>query len=751
MTERAQAGLALFLLLAAGSVTLLFNLQGAQFDRWDEAAYGGMARNAIEQGSYLVPLNEDGQYAGKVFSKPPLTIWAVALSYSAFGFTITALRLPFALATLGSAVVCFFWGWRMLRETQLAKGAPWFGLAWGLSLVVCEGAMQWGRRARIEPLLVFFLLLALAAYGRTATSRRTGVGWALCSGFALAAAFLTKQLAFGLAALPIFVFEVFRLRRGSWRASLLRLGTTFGVALSMGVTWLYFAYAQVGQKLLDVMFGFSVVSRFAGLSGTKHFNTLNRIPDWLERSAAPFPWVLGLIGTALAVSVIHFDTRQARRATQNAPHESLLVVLFLLVGILVLENGTRSVLPWYAWNLVPSTLFGCAWLVYKGVQLVCERPPQQFTARDGALVALGVSVLWSSFTETFEYTGSKLNAALAFGAAGAAVVCATLPRWPFSFRCSRASASVGVSALVGLSLVLTQLRYPAYLNETPTAAAAMAAVQEARHVSVAPNLFSGDVRFIDQVTMFGPTSKRAEQPPWKDQNRGGFDARVEGNVLPIELRVAPGFRVTRLPGATVFQGDLALAPFAEASLSELLSKGPLTFEAEDMATEAWATRQADSQASGGEARVIDPWLSEDQGSTELSTGFTAALPEGEYVALFFLRWNCRGYVGGLAATLEAASRRTTLRCAPNKQEAYAAESVRFSLNRATGVKLRVGYERGRRLLGHDKTEIWFADVYERLRGSAKVEAARKRKLSPKKRARERRSDLPDDALKDAGP
>ncbi|MEN9578483.1 MAG: hypothetical protein RJA70_1492 [Pseudomonadota bacterium] len=755
MTERAHAVLALSLLLAVGCVTLLLNLDGAQFDRWDEAAYGGMARNAIDFGSYLVPLNEDGQYAGKVFSKPPLTIWAVALSYSCFGFTLKALRLPFALATLGSALVCFFWGWRMLRDSRLPRFAPWFGFAWGLAIVVSDGAMQWGRRARIEPMLVFFLLLALASYARTSTSRRLGLGWALAAGFGLAGAFLTKQLAFGLAALPILLFELARVRRDTWSHALYRLSAAFGVALSVASAWLYFAYAQVGQKLLDVMFGFSVVSRFAGLSGTKHFNTLNRIPDWLERSATPFPWVLGVAGTLLAVGVLSRETAQARLATGNrSPHESLLVALFLLTGVAVLENATRSVLPWYAWSLVPPTLFGCAWWVYKAVEALRLRAPSELTAVDGAFVALGSIVLWASFAQTFEHVGSKLNAAVGFGAVAALLAAGAMPRWPHAFRWSPSGASLALAVLVALALAVTPLRYPAYMSEAPPPAAAMSAVASARKISIGPEVLSGDARFIDRVTMFGKTSKRSAIAPWTDGNRGQFDARVEGTVLPSELAVAPAVRVTRVPGGTVYLGDLTQPPFQESSLAELLAKGPLTFEAEHLATENWNTLSTESDASGEAARTLEPWFSEDQGSTDLSLGQTLVLPAGAYIASFFLRWDCKGYRDANSVTLEAADHRKILGCSPAQQETYVEELVPFSLGRPSGVKLRVAGARGRRLLSHDKTELWSAVVYNRERRPPHERAAQEkknRKNRATKRSREPDPDPASDEPKDAQP
>ncbi len=752
MSARLHTWLALGLLLLAGSVTLLVNLDGASFDRWDEAAYGGMARNAIEFGSYVVPLNEKGHYAGKVFSKPPLTIWAIAGSYQLFGVNLFSMRLPFALATLLSGVIAFFWGRQMLGAS---KSATWFGFTWGLTIVLCSGAMLWGRRARIEPMLVFFLLISLATYAQTVCSKRwISLSWATASGLALAGAFLTKQLAVGFAALPICLYELFRLSRTSWKDSLLRLSCCFAPALLLSGSWLALAYNKVGQRLLEVMFGFSVVSRFGGLRGTVHFNHLNRIPDTLDRSSLPFPWALGIAGTLLC----WWYFRRQREKTAP-PHGSLLVLLYLLSAVVVLENATRSILPWYAWTLVPPTLFGCAWLAHRAFCLLLQTPAlahsesprseattPSVTLADAGLGAVGAAVIAMSFADSFINVASRINLLLLL------LLAASMgwwvwrrgwipqTRWP--------QLVVGFAGLVGAAMLLTRLRYPTYQDEPATPGALMAAVSRAgvNKASVSTAVMRGDQRFIDLVTMFGPHARKQASPPWASKNKDKYDGRAEDYSLPNQLVLDS---VERVPGATLFYGNLSKAPFSDAQLKQLLSQGPLTFEAELMGTENWTTETSDADASGGYARALSPWLSEHQGSTDITTGRTLPLPKGQYVAVFYLKWDCRGYEQIPLATISADKRKQRLRCTPGDQPEYVAKPLRFSTSGKKSIRLSVTYPRGRRLLVHDKTDVWSQERYDAEHGGPKKKPKKARRR-PNKKAPTRAQESADSGPPDGG-
>jgi 4-amino-4-deoxy-L-arabinose transferase-like glycosyltransferase len=144
--------LALVLLLAG--FALLWGLGGGTLRVYDEGLYGQLARNALEHGEYLHAVGPEGElYPG--FTKPPLTILAVAAAFRGLGVSMLALRLPFALAMLGLVAVAFAWGRRL-------GGLP-FAVAWALGLVGVAASFRWGRVACIEPMLMLWVMLGLWA------------------------------------------------------------------------------------------------------------------------------------------------------------------------------------------------------------------------------------------------------------------------------------------------------------------------------------------------------------------------------------------------------------------------------------------------------------------------------------------------------------------------------------------------------------------------------------------------------------
>ena len=81
-------------------------------DLWnpDEPRYGEVAREMRASGRYLVP-----HYNGRLYTqKPPLMFWAMAASGVLLGeLDETAVRLPSALAAIGSVLVVYALGRRL--------------------------------------------------------------------------------------------------------------------------------------------------------------------------------------------------------------------------------------------------------------------------------------------------------------------------------------------------------------------------------------------------------------------------------------------------------------------------------------------------------------------------------------------------------------------------------------------------------------------------------------------------------------
>jgi 4-amino-4-deoxy-L-arabinose transferase-like glycosyltransferase len=222
--RRSWLWLALVLGLAAAA--LLVGLEGGTLRPYDEGLYGRLARNALEHGEVLHAVESDGELATG-FSKPPLTIACVALSFRVLGVSMLALRLPFALSMLGLVAVAFAWGRRI-------GGLP-FAVAWAACLVGTAASFRWGRVACIEPMLMLWIMAGLWAYHEALASEgRRAWGWAVAAGVALALAVATKQLVVGIAVVPIVALELWRREgRRAWG----RLTVVLGLPLLVGAAW----------------------------------------------------------------------------------------------------------------------------------------------------------------------------------------------------------------------------------------------------------------------------------------------------------------------------------------------------------------------------------------------------------------------------------------------------------------------------------------------------------------------------------
>jgi len=136
-------------LLLVLSLPYFVNL--GQSSIWDanEAFYAETAREMLVSGDYLSPRFNYEIRA----QKPPLTYWAVLLSYKLLGVNEFALRIPSALAALG---ILFF----VYATARLLFG-PLSGLIAALIAATTPRIFILVRRLPIDILLLFFLTAAL--------------------------------------------------------------------------------------------------------------------------------------------------------------------------------------------------------------------------------------------------------------------------------------------------------------------------------------------------------------------------------------------------------------------------------------------------------------------------------------------------------------------------------------------------------------------------------------------------------------
>jgi 4-amino-4-deoxy-L-arabinose transferase-like glycosyltransferase len=213
----------------------------------DEGRYSSAAVNMHESGDWLVP-TLDGEHPH--LTKPPLTYWAIAASIAAFGHNEWAVRLPSALAYLGTGLLVFGFGRRLCPDR------PWLpAVIWATSL----GPVAASNIVSTDPILALFETAAMfafveawsrdAAAGARTWYRVMWLGWGL--------AFMTKGPPGLLPLLGMVLFLAFQ-----DRTRLRQLFVPEGVLLFAVVafTWFGLIIAQQPDRL-QYFLGYEVYDR----------------------------------------------------------------------------------------------------------------------------------------------------------------------------------------------------------------------------------------------------------------------------------------------------------------------------------------------------------------------------------------------------------------------------------------------------------------------------------------------------------
>jgi 4-amino-4-deoxy-L-arabinose transferase-like glycosyltransferase len=198
--RRYRLGFTLVLVLMAWNV--FAGLGSVRLNDSDEARYGVSAYEMLQNQDLIVTTYGGEREYWNL--KPPLGYWLMALSFSIFGPTPFALRLPAALCGIGAVAVSMVLGRRWMgRRASLLTGLI---LATAFGFLSNHGA----RSGDLDAMLTLLLLLALWVVAQLGESP-----WRIVLlGALLAAGFLLKSFAI----LPlILVAALYALWSGAWR------------------------------------------------------------------------------------------------------------------------------------------------------------------------------------------------------------------------------------------------------------------------------------------------------------------------------------------------------------------------------------------------------------------------------------------------------------------------------------------------------------------------------------------------------
>jgi 4-amino-4-deoxy-L-arabinose transferase-like glycosyltransferase len=677
-------------LVLLGGFLVFYRLGGGPIEVYDEGLYGRHAQSALAHHVYLHAVDTHGSFpTGDIkFSKPPLSIWVTAASFALFGPTLFALRLPFALATFLSALIAFAWGLRLQR----GRAGPWLGFSWGLLFLASHGAYHFGRTATIDALLLAFVMLALYAHARAIESRGLiSALFCLLAGSGIALAFLTKQVVCVLAALPIAMVELSRMRSEGFLRPFVRASLSLGMPLAIAAAWVAMLWSKLGPATRDVLWSHAIVKRVRGFDGIHHHNYLNRIAEQLDLDAAPFAWSLGLFGLILFVA-------ECQRARRNAADAWLLFGTFAC-SWLAFDAGSQAILPWYAFTLLMPLAFGNALMITRGCAALLAfaetqaRPP--WTVLSSIIAVSGAAALLMAVSDA---TRTFLPAPLT-AAALSALIAACAYAAPSELLLRRAAIALGVAFVLGLSGLFLRERYD-YVESEPTAVlgAGLAALGATR-ISVDTR---ANIHDYTRVTFFGVKAVNEGPPPWSGNGKGAkrksADARVESEVLPREAHGIDGQRILRAAGMFAVFGPLNEHPFTLERAEAALAAGPLTYEAEDLASTRFDTLVYRASASGGALRRMASWPRRRPESFKLATGTLSELPRGTYSAQFEVHADCGLFRGTHLGEITLSNLGSPIitegvQCAANSSEGGPV-SFKFTLVAPSRLGVSLRYDQG---------------------------------------------------------
>jgi 4-amino-4-deoxy-L-arabinose transferase-like glycosyltransferase len=252
--------------LIAAAFMLFFRLSSTDLWAPDEPRFAAVAEElrSFEHGPEgLVVLHLNG---APYTQKPPLYYWMAALLGALPGrVTELAARLPSALAGLGCIWLTIQFGTALTRR-------PAVGLISGAVLLTVFRFAHLARRAQLDIVLTFFVMLALYALFQLRqpdaqdATRREGRRWFYLLHTALALAVLTKG---PVALLPIPAFALYL----SWQGQLRTFRQVFPlrsfvISLGPAIAWMALAISLAPAGFFDQAVVQNLFGRF--FSGTAH-------------------------------------------------------------------------------------------------------------------------------------------------------------------------------------------------------------------------------------------------------------------------------------------------------------------------------------------------------------------------------------------------------------------------------------------------------------------------------------------------
>nr|WP_246700492.1 phospholipid carrier-dependent glycosyltransferase [Variibacter gotjawalensis] len=313
-----------------------------------EGRYALIGRLMIESGDWITPYVSAGV---PFWGKPPLSFWATAISYSIFGVSEFAARLPVFLFTVGTAWLVFVMA-RTRGDRSLAALAAAIFCTSALPFYLAGGVMT-------DPALMFSVTVMMAGFWIAIETRSRAWGYVFFLGVAL------TMLAKGPVGIVIAGIAIggYVLVTNRWVECWRNLPWISGTLLALALTAPWYIAAEMRTPgflryfIIGEHFDRFLIKDWTGdkygAPRTRGYGTV-----WLFLLAAALPWC------ATALSILIAPAWRQRLFGTAFPRSWLLYLVFWIIATPLLFTPAKAVL----WPYVAMSMPGFALLAAEMIE-----------------------------------------------------------------------------------------------------------------------------------------------------------------------------------------------------------------------------------------------------------------------------------------------------------------------------------------------------------------------------------------------
>ena len=295
----------------------------------DEPVYGETAKEMLLAGDWLSP-RIFGQYW---YDKPPLFYWLEMLSYSFFGISDVASRLPSAVMAMATAVYVYVQGREMFNKPIAFLAA--------LFLVTSMGFMYIGKAAVTDMTLMFTLTVTMVSFYR----KKYYIAYIFC-GLSL---LVKGPIGYAFPALIMLLYLAWTRQWSLMKEMKIPQGIL--LAFLVGLPWYILMYKVHGEVFLDTFIGYHNITRFAAPEHPGQNSLFFFIPILF---AAMMPWTAALFPTL------------RRLFKKRDPFKDTLQYCFVWAAfIFVFFSLSKTQLVTYIAPMFPPTAYLLGWYWYR--------------------------------------------------------------------------------------------------------------------------------------------------------------------------------------------------------------------------------------------------------------------------------------------------------------------------------------------------------------------------------------------------